>query len=683
MLPTLPPDNPFAARWDTPHGVPPFAAIRPEHYEPAFAAAIAAHRAEVEAVATQGEPPSFANTIEALERAGRALRRVSAVFFNLSGSDTNDALQAIERTMAPVLSRHRSAIYLDGRLHARIADLFARRESLGLTPEQDRVLERYEAWFRRAGAGVDAPAKERLAAISERLAVLATQFGQNVLADEKHYVLPLDGEADLADLPESLRAAAAIAAAERGLPGHVVTLARSLVEPFLVSSTRPDLREEAYRAWTRRGEGRPETDNSGLIAEIVALRAERAKLLGYDSFAHFKLDDAMAKTPEAVAGLLDAVWTPARAKALEEREALEALAQAEGGNARIGAADWRHYAERRRKALHDLDEAEIKAYLPLDQVIEAAFHVANRLFGLSFAPRPDVPVYHPDVRAFEVTDAGGGHVGLFLGDYFARASKRSGAWMSALRSQEALDGPVRPIIVNVMSFAKAAAGEACLLSFDDARTLFHEFGHALHGLLSDVTYPAIAGTSVAGDFVELPSQLYEHWLSQPEVLRRFARHHRTGEPMPDALIERVLAARNDGQGFGTVEYLGSAFVDLDFHLDPDPRAIDARAVEAATRARLGIPEEIAMRHRPPHFAHIFSSEGYAAGYYSYLWSEVLDADAFEAFEETGDVFDPSLAERLKTFIYAAGGRQDPRDAYTAFRGRLPTPDALLRKRGLA
>jgi peptidyl-dipeptidase Dcp len=436
-----------------------------------------------------------------------------------------------------------------------------------------------------------------------------------------------------------------------------------------------------------RGDNGGSTDNKAIIAEMVRLRAERAQLLGYADFAHYRLDDAMAKTPAAVRDLLDTVWRPARASALADRDAMQALIQEDGGNFKLEPWDWRYYAEKLRRRVCDFDEAEIKPYLSLDRMIEAAFYTAGRLFGLRFTPRADVPVWHPDVRVWQVSGADGKDIGLFFGDYFARPSKRSGAWMTSLRDQQTLAGAVTPFMVNVCNFAKAPGVEATLLSFDDARTLFHEFGHALHGLLSSVTYPMIAGTNVAIDFVELPSQLFEHWLLQPELLRRFAQHCHTGAAMPEQLLTRLVAARNFNKGFATVEYIACAETDLDLHALAPPRPsdppLDARAFEADSLARIGMPDEIVMRHRLPHFAHIFAGGGYAAGYYSYMWSEVLDADAFAAFEETGDIFDPATAQRLRDCIYAAGGRQDPAEAYKAFRGRLPSADALLRKRGFA
>ncbi|WP_375461744.1 M3 family metallopeptidase [uncultured Enterovirga sp.] len=683
MLDTHTPSNPLLAPWDAPFGAPPFAAIEVEHFAPAFEAALAMNRAEIAAIRDATEEPIFENTIAALERAGRVLDRVSGVFFNLTGADTNDALKAVERELSPVLSRHASAIYLDDALFRRIDRLHAEADAIGLDAEQRRVLERYHRVFRRQGAGLPDEARARLAEIGERLAVLGTRFGQNVLADEQDYTLVLESEEDLAGLPDYWLAAAKQSAQDRGLPGHVLTLSRSSIEPFLQYSTRRHLREQAFRAWTRRGERGGDTDNREIVAETVKLRAERARLLGFPSFAHFRLDDTMAKTPEAAQELLRAVWSPARALAEREAADLQALADREGVAIRIAPWDWRHYAERVRKERFDLDAAAVKPYLGLEGMIAAAFDCASRLFGLGFNERADVPRYHPDVRAWEVTDRDGATIGLFYGDYFARSSKRSGAWMSGFRGQRRLDGDVRPIVVNVMNFAQGSGEMPTLLSFDDARTLFHEFGHALHGLLSNVTYPSLAGTSVSRDFVEFPSQLFEHWLEQRPVLSRFARHHRTGEPIPDSLIDRILASRKFNQGFTTVEYVSSALVDLDFHLLPSADNIDVSDFERRSLEAIGMPETMTMRHRTPHFAHVFAGDGYASSYYSYMWSEVLDADGFGAFEEAGDIFDTETARRLEDYVYSAGDLRDPEDAYRAFRGRLPSPDALLRQRGLA
>ena len=675
--------NPLLGKWTAPFELPPFERIKPAHFRPAIDKGIETHNAEVEKILSSTASPTFANTIAAMDKSGALLTRVLRVFYNLTGSHTNPDLQAIEREIAPILSKHGTDISLDPRLFQRVDTIFARGKRQKLDPEQRRVLERTHAGLVRAGARLDAGAKARMGEINSRLATLGTTFAQNVLADEQAYKLILDGEADLAGLPDFVRAAALRAGNDLGHPGkHVITLARSSIETFLQFSTRRDLREAAFAAWIRRGEGGGTHDNRAVATEILALRAERAKLLGFETFAKFRLEDAMAKTPEAVGGLLDQVWKAAKSKAGEERALLQRMVDSEGGNFQIEAWDWRHYAEKVRKAEYDLDEAEIKPYLQLDRMIEAAFDTATRLFGVTFVERTDLPKYQEDVRTWEVKHADGSHLGVFVGDYFARPSKRSGAWMSAFRGQQRLRGDIHPVIVNVLNFARGADGEPTLLSFTDARTLFHEFGHALHGLLSDVTYPSIAGTAVSTDFVELPSQLYEHWLEEPEVLKRFARHHKTGAPIPDALLERLKAANTFNQGFATVEYVSSALADMELHALASFDGFDLSRFEADMLRRIGMPREIVMRHRLPHFAHIFSGGGYAAGYYSYMWSEVMDADAYDAFEETGDAFDPATAKKLAEFIYSAGNRRDPVEAYTAFRGRLPTPTAMMRNRGL-
>ena len=606
---------------------------------------------------------------------------MASVFFNLTGAHTNDELQAIEREIAPILARHRSETYLNEALFKRIDALKARVDKLGLSPEQARVLDRYHLDFTRSGAAAEPQAKARLAEIAELLATLAAQFGQNVLKDEKDWLMLLD-ERDLDGLPDFFVASAARTAADRGHPRkYAVTLSRSSVEPFLQFSARRDLRETAFRAWAARGENGGATDNRAIAAEMVRLRAERARLLGYETYAHYRLADTMAKTPEAALDLLESVWTPGVASARKDEEALQAIAAGEGGNFKLAPWDWRYLAEKRRRKEFDFDESELKPYLQLDRIIEAAFYAAHRLFGLTFTERFDLKLYHPDVRAWDVTGGDGVPKALFLGDYFARPSKRSGAWMSSFRGQQKLDRAQLPIVVNVMNFAKGAEGEPSLVGVDESRTLFHEFGHALHGFLSDVTYPRISGTHVAGDFVEFPSQLYEHWIKEPEMLRRFALHAKTGEPMPQALMDKLLNARRFNQGWATVEYTASALVDLRLHLELSPDEVDVVAFERKELERIGMPDAIGMRHRTPHFQHIFSG-GYSAAYYSYLWSEVLDADGFGAFEESGDIFDPNVAKRLNDFVYSAGGSRDYDEAYRAFRGRAPSPEALFRKRGL-
>ncbi|MFN3170735.1 MAG: M3 family metallopeptidase [Hyphomicrobiales bacterium] len=674
--------NPFLQTWQTPFKVPPFGDITPDHISPALDQAFEDHLAEVDAIASNTDPVTFENTIDALELAGALLTKTASVFYNLAGSDTNDALQALERELAPKMAKHSQAVSLHEGLFARIEALWAIKDTLNLTSEQARVLELTRKGFVRAGALLEGEARERIKEIGQRLAVLATQFSQNVLADEQVEALQLTDEADLAGLAPSLVAAAAEAAKERNKQGWVITLSRSLIEPFLIQSTRRDLREAAFGQWTSRGERGGETDNRAIAEETLKLRQERAKLLGYQTYAHYKLENEMAKDPSAVRKLLDDVWTPAREMALADQEKLEALAASEGANIKLEAWDWRHYSEKRRQSEFAISDDEVKPYFTLDAMIDAAFATAGRLFGLSFKQRDDIPVYHPDVRAYEVLGPSGEHVAVFLGDYYGRMSKRSGAWMSAFRGQRKLGEDVRPIIVNVMNFAKPPEGETALLTLDDVRTLFHEFGHALHGMLSDVTYPSVAGTSVSRDFVELPSQLYEHWLMVPDILRTHARHAQTGAVIPDDLIERLTAASKYDQGFTTVEYVASAMVDLDMHDGTTDGTSDLLAAEAQTLERIGIPSAITMRHRSPHFQHIFSGGSYASGYYSYLWSEVMDADAFAAFKEAGSPFDSDVAEKLKTHIYSAGGATDPAELYTAFRGRMPTVDALLEKRGL-
>lgn len=675
--------NPLLGAWKTPFELPPFEKIKPAHFRPAIDKAIETHKAEVEKILSNTASPNFGNTIAAMEKSGALLTRVLRVFYNLTSSDTNPELQAIERDIAPILSRHSTEISLDPRFFARVDTIFQRGKRQKLDAEQRRVLERTHSSLVRAGAQLDPEAKKRMAEINARLASLGTTFGQNVLADEQSYKLVLENEADLAGLPDFVRAAAKRAGDDLGHPGkHVITLGRSSIESFLQFSTRRDLRETAFAAWIKRGEGGGEHDNRAVATEILTLRAERAQLLGFGTFAKFRLEDAMAKTPEAVRGLLDEVWTAAVKKAGEERAMLQRMVDREGGNFQVEAWDWRHYAEKVRKAEFDLDEGAIKPYLQLDRMIEAAFNTATHLFGLTFEERIDLPKYHPDVRTWEVKRADGTHVGVFFGDYFARPSKRSGAWMSAFRSQQRLRGDIHPVIINNLNFARGADGAPTLLSFDDARTLFHEFGHALHGLLSDVTYPSIAGTAVSTDFVELPSQLFEHWLEERDVLRQFARHYETGAPIPDTLIDRLDAASKFNQGFATVEYVSSALADMELHALEKFDGFDLSRFEADMLKRIGMPRQIVMRHRLPHFAHIFSGGGYAAGYYSYMWSEVMDADAFEAFEETGNAFDPETAKKLAEFIYSAGNRRDPAEAYTLFRGRLPTSQAMLRNRGL-
>ncbi|SDC49168.1 M3 family metallopeptidase [Ruegeria marina] len=666
--------NPLLAEWQTLFEIAPFDRIKDEDFAPALEEALAAHRAEIAAIAENSEPPNFANVIEALEGAGKALDRVLGVFFTVAGADSNPAREGLQRDFSPKLAAHFSEISANKALFARVAAVWEAREQLDLTDEQSRVLMLTHRGFVRSGAALSGDDEARMKEIKGRLAALGTQFTQNLLADEREWFMELS-DSDLDGLPGFVVDAARAAGAEKGAKGPVVTLSRSLIAPFLQFSPRRDLRERAYRAWVARGANGGETDNREIAAEILRLREERARLLGYRSFAEYKLETEMAREPGRVRELLMQVWHPARARAESDAEVLTRMMHADGINGDLEPWDWRYYAEKRRKAEHDLDEAALKPYLQLDRMIEAAFACAHRLFGLAFRPL-DVPLYHPDCRAWEVT-RNGDHLAVFIGDYYARGSKRSGAWCSAMRSQARFPRVQTPVVINVCNFAK---GDPALLSYDDARTLFHEFGHALHQMLSDVTYESISGTSVARDFVELPSQLYEHWLEVPEVLAEFATHAETGAPMPQAMLDKVLGAANFDMGFQTVEYVASALVDLDFHDGTAPA--DPMAAQAETLAALGMPRAITMRHATPHFAHVFAGDGYSSGYYSYMWSEVMDADAFAAFNEAGGAFDPDRAQALERHILSTGGSREAQDLYLAFRGRMPGVEALLKGRGL-
>jgi len=669
--------NPLLQDWTGPFGIAPYDQIKDEHFSPAIEEAMSRHNAEIAEIAGNAEAPSFSNTIEALEGAGEDLDKALSVLFNLMGADTNPARQELEREWSPKLSAHSSAIYSNKELFQRIATLWKQVDELGLDDQQKRVLKLTHRGFVRAGAALEGEQAARMAEIKSKLAVLSTQFTQNMLKDEADWSMDL-GEDDMDGLPDWLISAATAAGKTAGKDGPIVTLSRSLVTPFLQYSKRRDLREIAYNAWAARGANGGETDNRVIATEILTLRKERAELLGYADFASYKLETEMAKSASNVRDLLETVWAPTKKRAIADAGVLEEMMHADGVNGRLEPWDWHFYAEKRRQAEHDLDEAELKPFFQLDRMIEASFDCATRLFGLEFKEL-DLPLYHDDCRVFEVS-RDGEHVAIFIGDYFARPSKRSGAWCSALRTQAKKPREQRPIVFNVCNFAKPADGEPALLSYDDARTLFHEFGHALHQMLSDVTYASIAGTNVARDFVELPSQLYEHWLEVPEVLEKFATHAETGEAMPAEMLQKVLGAANFDTGFQTTEFVASAMVDLAFHEGDAPT--DAMETQAKVLADMGMPHAIGMRHATPHFAHVFAGDGYASGYYSYMWSEVMDADAFEAFTEIDDPFDADLAKSLEANILSAGGSRDGEELYTAFRGRLPEATALLKGRGL-
>lgn len=684
-------DNPLLAPWPGPYGgVPPFDRVEVSHFKPALEAAMAEEMAEVEAIASNPDAPTFENTIAALERSGRTLNRVYSVYGVWSTTMNSPEFQAVEREMAPKLAAFSDRIVQNEALFRRIEAVYEAmggvdgRKAAGgaeLNPEQRRLTWRYYTNFVRAGAKLDAEAKARLSEINQRLAQLFTRFTQNVLADETNHYIVLESEADLAGLPESVRTAAAAAAREKGLEGKwVITNTRSSMDPFLTYADRRDLREKAWRIWVNRGDNGDDHDNNGIITEILQLRYERAGLLGYETHAHWRLENTMAGTPERALELLEAVWGPATERVRQEVADMQAVARAEGQEITIEPWDYLYYAEKVRKSRYDLDQNLVKPYLQLDKLRDAIFWVGGELFGFDFE-QVDLPVYHPDVTVWEVTDRGSGrHVGLFYLDPFARPGKRSGAWMNAYRRQSRFDGEVTTIVSNNLNFVKGEPGEPVLISWDDASTLFHEFGHALHGLASSVDYPSLSGTSVPRDYVEFPSQLLEHWLSTPEVLQRFAVHYQTGEPIPQELVERIERASTFNQGYATTEYLASAFVDMKMHLAGDG-VKDPRAFEREALAEIGMPSEIVMRHRSPHFLHIFAGDSYSAGYYSYLWADVLTADAAEAFREAGSLYDRATADRLRKNIFSVGNTVDPAEAYRSFRGRDARVEALMKDRG--
>lgn len=676
--------NPLLQDWDTPQRLPPFALVQPAHFAPAFELAMAEQRAELDAIGANPAPPTFVNTVAALDASGRRLARIEALFHTLNASVSTPALQAVQRDMAAPLAAHGSWVAMHAGVFARLDALMSRVEDSALDADQRRLLERLHLEAVRQGAKLAPDAQRRYAAIVQRLAELNTRFAQNVLADEAQYRLVLRTEAELDGLPPFARAVMRQAAAERGLDAqaHLVTLSRSHIVPFLTFSARRDLREQAWRAWVGRGEREGASDNREIAREILTLRNEQARLHGCASYADYALADTMAQTKDAVQGLLMRVWNAALQATEREREAVRGAALAHGVLDPVEAWDWRFYAEKVRQAQYALDEATLKPYFPLDAMVQAVFACAQRLFGIRFEHRPDWPVYHPDVNAYEVLDADGAHRAVFLHDNFAREGKRSGAWMNALRWAHRNGLRQTPVILNTNNFAKGAPGQPTLLSLDDVRTLFHEFGHGLHGMLSDTRYERLSGTQVLRDFVELPSQLMEHWIADPAVMQQHARHWQTGEPIPAELVQRIKAAELFNQGYETVRYTASALVDSVIHALEDDEAPDITVFERDTLARLGAPADCGMNHRLAHFQHLFVGDGYASGYYVYLWAEVLDCDAFEAFKEAGDLFDAATAQRLRQHILASGNSVEPGAAFRAFRGRDPQIEPMLRGRGL-
>ena len=676
-------ENPLVPKWTGPYGgVPPFDKVKVADFKPALETAMAAQLAEVDAIANDPSPPTFANTIEALEKSGRMLDRAGTIYGVFSSTMRTPDFQEVEREMEPRLAAFRDKVVQNENLFRRIAAVYEARERSGLDAEQKRLVWLRYQEFARSGAKLDALAKKKLSEINQRLATLYTEFSQNVLADE-NTALILEAESDLAGLPQSLRDAAAEAAKDRGQAGKWAILnTRSSVEPFLTYSERRDLRKKVWQAFVSRGDNGNERDNKKIIAEIVKLRGERARLLGYPSHAHWRLEMSMAKTPERATELMEAVWKPAVDRVAEEVADMQAVADKEGAGIDIEPWDYRYYAEKVRKAKYDVDDNEVMPYLQLEKLREAMFWVAGELLDLHFTPVSDVPVYHPDVRVWEVKDGAGRHVALFYFDPYARPHKSSGAWMNAYRNQERFEREVTTIVSNNSNFVKGKPGEPILVSWDDAVTLFHEFGHALHGISSSVRYPSLSGTNVDRDYVEFPSQLLEHWLATPEVLNKYARHCKTGEPIPQELVRKIERASKFNKGFENVEYLSSALVDMRMHLDPD-KVGDLSEFERGTLTALGMPKEMVMRHRLPHFGHLFSGDAYSAGYYSYLWADTLSADAFEAFTEAGSPYDKTVAKKLREHVFSTGNSVDPAESYRAFRGRDAGIEALMRRRGFA
>ena len=685
--------NPFLQEWTTPYEVPPFTAIKNEHYMPAFKKGMEENLAEIDLIVNNVETPTFSNTIEELERTGKLLSKVQRVFSNLSSSNTNPKLQELQRELSPMLSAHYDKIALNEDLFKRVDAVWNQRENLGLTKEQEKLLNDRHKQFVRSGALLNDTEKKQITELNSKISQLSTEFGQNLLAETNGFELILN-KSDLDGLSDDIISAASEAASqkmnkvesetekEKYKDKYVFTPHRSSMYPFLTESTRRDLREILYKSYIMRGDNNNETDNKKINAQIAKLRAERAKIMGYKTHAHFILEENMLKTPEEVYELLIQLWEPALERAKAEVADMQMVADNEGQNFKIAAWDWWQYSEKVRKEKYDLDESAIKPYMSLDNVIQGVFNTTNKLWGLNFKEIFDIDLYHPDARVWEVTDKDGSQLALFIGDYFTRSNKRGGAWMSSFKSQSNLDGSERPIVVNVCNFPAPVGDNPSLLSFENVVTLFHEFGHAMHGILTNVTYPSMAGTSGPRDFIELPSQLLEHWASEPEVLKSFAKHYETGESIPDELIEKILKASKFNQGFINTEYLAASLLDMDWHTISytDPLK-DSNEFEKVSLEKIGLIDEIAPRYRSTYFAHIFSG-GYSSGYYSYVHAAVLDSDGFEAFKEAGDVFDPELSTKLRKTIYEKGATEEAMDLFVNFRGRKPIIAPLLKVRGL-
>jgi peptidyl-dipeptidase Dcp len=674
------PDNPFFQEWKTPFGAPPFEQIETKHFLPAIREGVAQHRREVEAIANNPAPPTFANTLERLDQAGLLLERATAVFQNLSSAETSDALQAIQREVAPMLAAHRDDILLDPALFARVKAVWDARATLGLEPDQQKLLE--DTWkdFVRGGALLPKEGQARLRKINAELAGLSVKFGNNLLKETNEYRLVIDKKEDLAGLPDRVVAGAAETAKKAGLEGKwLFTLQAPSLWPFLQGADDRNLRRQIFTAYATRGDHGNESDNKATLSRIAALRAEKAQLLGYKTHADYVLDQNMAKTPARVYEFLHRLWTPAKAVAAREAADLQAAIRAEGKDFALEPWDWSYYAEKVRKARFDLDEQALRPYFALDRVREGAFWVANRLYGITFTELSGVPVYHPEVKAYEVKDTDGSHLAVYYVDYHPRPGKRGGAWSSRYRGTWIEKGvSVRPVVVNVCNFSRPAGDAPALLSIEEVETLFHEFGHGLNSILSRVRYRSLA--SPPRDFVELPSQIMENWATEPEVLQHYARHWKTGEVIPADLVEKIKKSRQFNQGFATVEYLAASLLDMDWHTLAETREKDATAFENASLERIGMPRQIVPRYRSPYFQHIFAG-GYSSGYYSYIWAEVLDADAFQAFKEKG-LFDPATARSFRTNVLERGGSEEAMALYVRFRGKEPSVEPLLARRGL-
>ena len=673
--------NPLLAEWHTPFGVPPFDQIEDTHYLPALRAGMKARKDEVEEIARNSEAPSFENTVEALERSGSALTRVRNVFYAVNSAHSNDQIRETAAQVAPELAALYDDIYLDRGLFERVKKVYEARETLNLDAEQGWLLSETYKDFKRAGANLDPDAQARLREINAELATLSQDFRDNLLEERKGFELLVSDRADLGELSDGIVAAAAAEAKRRGHECEcwVFTLQRTSINPFLAYSPNRELRKKIFMGYAQRGDNGNEFDNRSILVRTAELRAERAKLLGYPSHAHYKLEDNVAETPERVYRLLDKVWPPALAKAKDERGELQKMMSQDGIDDQLRAWDWRYYTERLRKARYDLDAERLRAYFELTAVRDGVFTVAKRLFGISFVPRDDLPKWHSDQQVFEVRDEDGSHLAILYMDFFARESKRGGAWMNELREQSKLDGNVTPIVTNNFNFSAPTEESSALLNLSEARTLFHEFGHALNGMFSDVTYESMSGTGTPRDFVEFPSQVMENWMSEADVLRSFARHYQTGEPLPQEYIDKITATNKFNQGFQTVEYMAASYLDLEYHTMSEARSVDPRAFEEAAMKRIGLIDEIIPRYRSTYFSHIFAG-GYSAGYYGYLWSEVMDADAFQAFKEAG-LFDRATAARFREQVLSRGGSRPGLEMFEAFRGRPPAIEPLLARRG--